>query len=112
MHLCCESISFAAREKGFFTDRAGRDGNLPVQPRADFFCVAEIWSTPKLGSMRIHRLPVIAFSLLALACVSPLAAQQPAKAAPSHSLWKIEGANTVYLLGSIHLLKESDYPLP
>lgn len=30
-----------------------------------------------------------------------------------HCLWKVEGkSNTVYLLGSIHLLKESDYPLP
>ncbi|MFZ0391151.1 MAG: TraB/GumN family protein, partial [Calditrichia bacterium] len=29
------------------------------------------------------------------------------------SLWKIEtGHNTVYLLGSIHLLKEQDFPLP
>jgi hypothetical protein len=28
-------------------------------------------------------------------------------------LWKVEGTkNTVYLLGSIHLLKESNYPLP
>src|SRR5262245_42357482 len=32
---------------------------------------------------------------------------------PRHCLWKVEGkTNTVYLLGSIHLLKESDYPLP
>ncbi|MDZ7645106.1 MAG: TraB/GumN family protein [Woeseiaceae bacterium] len=28
-------------------------------------------------------------------------------------LWRVEGAaNSVYLLGSIHLLRESDYPLP
>jgi len=34
-------------------------------------------------------------------------------AAAGTSLWKIEnGNNTVYLLGSIHLLRESDYPLP
>lgn len=30
-----------------------------------------------------------------------------------HCLWKISGrTNSVYLLGSVHLLKESDYPLP
>ena len=30
-----------------------------------------------------------------------------------HSLWKVEdGTNVVYLLGSIHLLKPDDYPLP
>src|SRR6185503_15590134 len=30
-----------------------------------------------------------------------------------HSLWKVEGKTSVmYLLGSIHLLKEEDYPLP
>lgn len=29
-----------------------------------------------------------------------------------HTLWKVEGPhNTIYLLGSIHLLKKSDYPL-
>jgi uncharacterized protein len=29
-----------------------------------------------------------------------------------HTLWKVKGAqNTVYLLGSVHLLKSSDYPL-
>jgi len=30
-----------------------------------------------------------------------------------HSLWKVQGtSNVVYLLGSIHLLKATDYPLP
>jgi len=30
-----------------------------------------------------------------------------------HSLWKVQGPHsTVYLLGSVHVLKESDYPLP
>ncbi len=30
-----------------------------------------------------------------------------------HSLWKAQGqSNTVYLLGSIHLLRQTDYPLP
>jgi uncharacterized protein YbaP (TraB family) len=30
-----------------------------------------------------------------------------------HSLWKVQGKkNTVYLLGSVHFLKETDYPLP
>jgi hypothetical protein len=60
----------------------------------------------------IIRLPVLALLSLTLSCAFSLAAQQPAKATARHSLWKIEGANTVYLLGSIHLLKESNYPLP
>src|SRR5215813_3744334 len=38
-----------------------------------------------------------------------------AQSAPSqtrHSLWKIPGkTNAVYLLGSVHFLKKSDYPL-
>lgn len=30
-----------------------------------------------------------------------------------HSLWELHGKhNTVYLLGSVHILRESDYPLP
>jgi uncharacterized protein YbaP (TraB family) len=40
----------------------------------------------------------------------------PSQSAPSqthHSLWRIPGrTNTVYLLGSAHFLKKSDYPLP
>ena len=29
-----------------------------------------------------------------------------------HLLWRMEGArNTVYLLGSVHFLRDSDYPL-
>jgi uncharacterized protein YbaP (TraB family) len=43
-------------------------------------------------------------------------AQEKPSAAPvgsRHSLWKVMGAsNTVYLLGSIHVLKKTDYPLP
>jgi uncharacterized protein len=31
---------------------------------------------------------------------------------PLHALWQVEGkSNVVYLLGSVHLLRESDYPL-
>jgi uncharacterized protein YbaP (TraB family) len=52
--------------------------------------------------------------LLAVFVVRPLGAQEtrPAAAATRHSLWKVEGQhNTVYLLGSVHLLKKEDYPL-
>jgi uncharacterized protein YbaP (TraB family) len=51
--------------------------------------------------------------VLALALGLPVLAQQsrPATAA-RHSLWKVEGKhNTVYLLGSVHVLKAEDYPL-
>ena len=40
---------------------------------------------------------------------------QPAKpsTATKHSLWKVQGKeNAVYLLGSVHVLKKEDYPLP
>jgi hypothetical protein len=51
--------------------------------------------------------------LLLLSLVQPGAAQVPAaKSEGRNALWQIHGpSNTVYLLGSIHLLKESDYPL-
>jgi uncharacterized protein YbaP (TraB family) len=33
--------------------------------------------------------------------------------APKHCLWRVDGGRSpVYLLGSIHFLRESDYPLP
>jgi len=33
-------------------------------------------------------------------------------AGPLHALWEVHGKhNTVYLLGSIHVLRPSDYPL-
>jgi hypothetical protein len=57
---------------------------------------------------------IIALSI----CLSPELAKaqasfkQPAST-PLHSLWKAQGtSNVVYLLGSIHLLKDTDYPLP
>jgi uncharacterized protein YbaP (TraB family) len=52
--------------------------------------------------------------LFALCLNSPLAAQETKPAAGKlHSLWKVQGKqNTVYLLGSIHLLKKENYPLP
>lgn len=62
--------------------------------------------------------------LLSLALVAALAlpvafAEQPAAATPAAQparqalLWKVSDAdNSVYLLGSFHLLKQDDYPLP
>ncbi len=59
------------------------------------------------------KLPSLAL-LLSLAFVAPIGAQEKRAAAGTHhSLWKIQGKqNAVYLLGSIHLLKKEDYPLP
>src|SRR3989442_291715 len=52
---------------------------------------------------------VLALSLAALAG----AQEKRAATGTHHSLWKIQGQqNAVYLLGSIHLLKKEDYPLP
>src|SRR5271167_1786034 len=48
---------------------------------------------------------------LALTCLG-WAATVRADGAP-HSLWELHGKhNTVYILGSIHVLRPSDYPLP
>src|SRR3984957_1647245 len=47
---------------------------------------------------------------LALSCVT-LSASVPADG-PLHALWELHGKhNTVYILGSIHVLRPSDYPL-
>ena len=51
------------------------------------------------------------FLLMALVASAPFAARS-APMQTHHSLWKIAGGtNTVYLLGSVHFLKKSDYPL-
>src|SRR5271168_4255638 len=53
------------------------------------------------------RAPLLA---LALACLSLATAVRADGAL--HSLWELHGKhNTVYLLGSIHVLRPSDYPL-
>jgi len=54
--------------------------------------------------------------ILGLACLAFLCAAAPGAAARAdgagHALWEIHGKhNTVYLLGSIHVLRPSDYPL-
>ena len=51
--------------------------------------------------------------LLAFFILHPLSAQVTNAAANHHLLWKVEGkSNVVYLMGSIHLMKPEDYPLP
>jgi uncharacterized protein YbaP (TraB family) len=65
--------------------------------------------------MKTHKLracgifPVLA----ALICQAVLAQDIPGASTNRHSLWKLSGEQaTVYLLGSIHLFKAEDYPLP
>jgi len=54
-------------------------------------------------------LPLLAFLPILL---QPVAAQQRSATATRQPLWKIEGKQaTVYLLGSVHLLKKENYPL-
>ncbi len=52
--------------------------------------------------------------LVALALVQPVAGQTNRVAASTrHTLWKVQGqTNTLYLMGSIHVLKQENYPLP
>ncbi len=57
-----------------------------------------------------RRLLGLALSCAALSCA---ALSAPARAdGPLHALWELHGQhNTVYILGSIHVLRPSDYPL-
>lgn len=55
------------------------------------------------------------FARLALPLLLALASATACGAAPGHSvsMWSVAGAtNRVYLLGSVHLLRSEDYPLP
>jgi hypothetical protein len=68
-----------------------------------------------LPGMKQHRIKLAAAALLpAFFFLLPLAAQDNGGAATNrHSLWKVEGkSNAVYLLGSVHLLKAENFPLP
>ena len=56
---------------------------------------------------------LIALALCALLWLPAAHADQPAQAIKRPLLWKVSDAdNAVYLLGSFHLLKDDDYPLP
>ncbi len=54
---------------------------------------------------------VLAAILLSLFCISAFA-QQTKDSTKRHTLWKVSSkTNTVYILGSVHLLKQDAYPL-
>jgi len=56
-----------------------------------------------------RRLPGLTLSCVALACLTLASA---VRADGLHALWELHGKrNTVYILGSIHVLRPSDYPL-
>jgi uncharacterized protein YbaP (TraB family) len=59
--------------------------------------------------LRAYRSLIVAGLLVAAVSAAPAAGSVPA----STSVWKVEtDSSVVYLIGSIHLLKESDFPLP
>ena len=58
------------------------------------------------GKLRLW--PILVLSLFPLGALAQAAPLSGAK----HCLWKVEGKTTVYLLGSIHFLKNEFYPLP
>jgi uncharacterized protein YbaP (TraB family) len=65
--------------------------------------------TSMFVAMRINK---HGLSILAVICLSLPLCAQPAATAARHTLWKVQGQqNSVYLLGSVHVLKASDYPL-
>ena len=64
--------------------------------------------------MKLHRLPALA--LFVAVGILNLPAQTPASVstnkAVKHCLWEVKGkTNTVFLLGSLHLMKKDMYPL-
>jgi uncharacterized protein YbaP (TraB family) len=62
-----------------------------------------------MKSLKAVLLPLI---LLSAVLTSPFAQGQATTSTNLHCVWRVAGAsNTVYLVGSIHLLKPSDYPL-
>lgn len=72
-------------------------------------------SNPVPAMLRGLKTTLCSAAVCALLLVGPAAARQgaePASAPPVPLLWKVSDAdNAVYLLGSFHLLKPSDYPL-
>jgi uncharacterized protein YbaP (TraB family) len=63
--------------------------------------------------MKIQALPWFRFLMAVALCGSaPLRAQKANAPATHHCLWKVQGkTNVVYLLGSVHVLKQTNYPL-
>lgn len=62
--------------------------------------------------MRKHTFTCLRLLLL-LTVPAEVHAQPAQPSAGKHSLWKVQGKSTaVYLLGSVHVLKKEDYPLP
>ncbi len=64
-------------------------------------------------TIRVYRRTsaVLAAIILSFLCIIA-SVQQTSAAEKKHSLWKISSkTNTIYMFGSVHLLKEGDYPL-
>lgn len=62
-----------------------------------------------------HRLNVLTFLICFLIIIAPFTAAEGeiSTNASKHFVWSVKGRkNTVYLMGSIHMLRQSSYPLP
>jgi uncharacterized protein YbaP (TraB family) len=102
--------------------------NNPIRPAAAGLChsratnglaIILLQSPDSLGraSVQLVKYQKANLSALLLLClvVTPALEAQITKApsATKHSLWKVQGnQSTVYLLGSMHVLKKENYPLP
>lgn len=63
--------------------------------------------------MQFHRMAVVGLLLLGVLTRPAAAAESAKPSTPKHAAWEVKGTNcTVYLLGSVHVLKEEHYPLP
>src|SRR5688572_14419248 len=67
---------------------------------------------PPMPSLKTCAAFMLAVALLGGIAAAANHGQQPAHAPPTPLLWKVSDADSsVYLLGSFHVLKASDYPL-
>jgi uncharacterized protein len=78
-------------------------------------CFSPLAPAPNLPEMRTVKLSVTTVLLSVAVCFAPRLEAQPSALVQKtrHSLWKVQGEHcVVYLLGSIHVLKKQNYPLP
>jgi uncharacterized protein YbaP (TraB family) len=77
-------------------------------------CRAVVWPVSERSSRRAVGRPIGWILCLISSIVnSPEMAQESRISVPRNPVWRVETAgNTVYLLGSVHLLKKENYPLP
>src|SRR5688572_28338053 len=107
--LMSEAVGIHLDVGGFYFIRSSPPSDSLTERRKRLLIAIAV-QTPKLRNMRMSK---HGYGLLAIICLaSSLWAQPRAETGTRHTLWKVQGpSNSVHLLGSVHVLKRSDYPL-